>query len=199
MLNNLFHIETVAIHGDNDLYRHDISWHLDHGMNVVVGGTGLGKTTLLNATLFCLFGDLYRTVSQIGRYINAEYFRERLRPGDGAWSTKAVLISVTILIGTKKLTVNRSLSTGRLISWSQAAREGTKTSELEGVMRELFGVGDIKAHILRIVEHLLYVSEHQEYLISWDNRGQNDILNLLFGTHDGVRQNSSALGGGRAG
>lgn len=54
MLNNWINVTRVGIHGADRLYPKGLDWYVAPGVNAVVGGTSLGKTTLVYALQFAV-------------------------------------------------------------------------------------------------------------------------------------------------
>jgi hypothetical protein len=173
MLAHLFHITNVSVSGAERLYPNGIDWALAPGVNVILGGTGLGKTTLSNAIFFGLFGDL-QTTRDDTEALRADYFKERFKPSNEP------TVRVTARFGESLFEVERTLVNGR-IRRLQVDREDISPKQYESLVCGALGVADFANHIKRLVDHLLYVGEDR-YLVAWDNRAQNEIINLLLGS-----------------
>lgn len=179
MLLDLFRIKSISVEDSSRLYPNGINWEIKSGINVIVGGTGLGKTTLVNALLFGLFGPLGRS-SKLSKkrdipHIDQEYFHERLG------STKQTMnprISVQAEIGDLSIHVQRDLITGKITEF-KSNEEQTDIKKYEEILVKATGLTDFKKELLHLVDHLLYAGEHR-YLIAWDNEIQNEVLTLLF-------------------
>lgn len=178
MLRTLFHLEHVRVANATSLYVADLVWDLRPGLNVVVGGTGLGKTTLLNATLFALFGRLGLDTDRVEHLANPEYFRSRMLPGGATSKAHPLTATVRATFGRSEFEVERSLSNASLLS-ARRGKSKVAPEDYEQAISSALNVNDFKTHVVRLVEHLLYVSD-EHYLLSWDPAIQNEILQLLF-------------------
>ncbi len=177
MIQHLLHITGIELEGKTRLFPDGVSWTLRKGMNAIVGGTGLGKTTLANAALFTLFGRLNLTTSSTRPQLTHEYFHGRLgdfRPGEDP-----VQMTVTAKIGKHAVAVTRNLMTGRLVRVVVDKKE-TSPRDYETTICRLTGASDFVQHLVRLIDHLLYVSD-EHYLLAWDSKSQNEIFHLLFG------------------
>lgn len=176
MLQGLFEIKAIELHDTPRLYPRGVRWKLSPGVNVIVGGTGLGKTTLVNATLFGLFGELGQTSTRedLAR-VTTDYFADRV-----AGPAHSPTVSVTAAFGDDEFVVQRGLRDGKLRHLTVGG-EGRSPREYERLVCDATGATGFKSQVLRLVDYLLYSSESR-YLLSWDNQAQNEVLSLLF--HD---------------
>ena len=109
MLLDLFQLKSVEITGKNSLYPNGINWKLLSGLNIIVGGTGLGKTTLINAVLFGLFGDLGKSSNRETESVTCQYFSERFGKGN------PTNIVIEAEFAGKIVFLKRELSSGRVV------------------------------------------------------------------------------------
>jgi AAA domain len=147
-------------------------------VNVVIGGTGLGKTTLINATLFAVFGDLFRTNDSIGRTITPDYFASRVSSSATLSKKTPPQAEVDVEFGRSAFSVTRNLANGEIIS---VTRQGKKVTsrDYESAVCSALRIDSFDDHLERVLEHLLYASDAHYYL-SWDVESQNDTVLLLF-------------------
>ncbi len=179
MLLDLFRIKSFSIEGSSRLYPNGINWELRSGINVIVGGTGLGKTTLVNAILFGFFGPFGQSSKQSKLrnipQIDAKYFHERLGLTEQATNP---LILVVAEIGDVCIYVKRDFTTGKIIELKSDG-EQADPKKYEKILLNATGLTDFKKQLLHLVDHLLYLGEHR-YLVAWDNQIQNEVMTLLF-------------------
>jgi len=170
MLVNLFQLKRLEV--SHSLYPATINWNIRDGINVIVGGTGLGKTTLVNAILFTLFGDLGKSSNRETEHITSRYFSERSTSDTEPYGIVEASFSGHAVY------VKRSLRSGRLLEVLIDNAPCTPKSYKDRVAA-LLQLTDFDNQLMRLVDHLLYVGE-SHYLLSWDNQLQNEIITLLF-------------------
>lgn len=174
MLGTLFQLTRIKVTGASALYPAGIDWQVQPGVNVIVGGTGLGKTTLLNTMLFGLLGTFGTTNEHLAK-IDPTYF-------DGRLSTAAPLerptTEVSARVGDSSLKVTRDVGSGRALAASDNG-SSFAPGEVKRWMCERMGLTDFEQHLVRLADCLLYASEHR-YLLAWDSQAQNEVLDLLF-------------------
>ena len=179
MLSDLFFIERIKIENAPRLFPKGIDWKIRPGINVIVGGTGLGKTTLVNAMLFGIFGDFGRSTNWgTGKKIDKEFFLGRMADtSTEADETLKPTVSVRAKFGSASVKVARNLVNGKLI---KATLNGgiAKRKEYEADLANALGLGDFASQLLHLVDNLLYFGEHR-YLLSWDSKTQNEIIRLF--------------------
>ncbi len=170
MLKDLVVPTTVTVAGATALYPRGISWRLHPGVNVVVGGTGLGKTTLLNSIAYALIGPFSPASSSKNSLIDSEYFK-------GRFGETGASIALDAVVGGQKLSVQRAPLADELVA---ASLDGTtyKARALAEELARTMGLATFEQYKV-VVRSLLYADESQ-YLLSWDSKTQNEILNLLF-------------------
>jgi hypothetical protein len=113
MLTDWINVTRVSIQGADRLFPNGLDWNLAPGVNAVVGGTGLGKTTLVYALQFAVFGKLVIDASE---RIEREFFKDRLTKRSGKkLKSNPPLVHVQFTAGSAKFAVKRSLLTGGLV------------------------------------------------------------------------------------
>lgn len=179
MIKDLFQIKKVTLTNAPKLYPSGIDASIFQGVNAIVGGTGLGKTTLVNSILFGLFGELGRSSSRNIRKVDLKYFKGRLTDRkDDSEPRPNPLVQVEAIISGKSVAITRNLNTGKVLKFTVEGKE-TKVTNLDEQLAKLFGKTDFVNEILRVIDHLLYVSENR-YLLAWDNLLQSEVMALLF-------------------
>lgn len=180
MLKDLFFIEQVSIENAPRLYPKGIDWKIRPGINVIVGGTGLGKTTLVNAMLFAIFGELGRATKGRTVKVNPDFFRGRMVSKAAESNADSdPTVSVRAKFGRTSVAVARNLISGRLLKASLNGK-ALKPKDYEKEVAKALGLRDFSNEVLGLVDYLLYFAE-QRYLLAWDSQIQNEVLNLLFG------------------
>lgn len=180
MLKDLFRIDRVIISNATRLYPKGLDWELRPGVNVVAGGTGLGKTTFIHAMLFGLFGPLGRSSKRFVEKVDSNYFVGRVCSAEEAIeSENAASVEVHATFAKTAVHVIRTLTTGR-IQQATFNNEIVPHGQYESRLAQTLGVDNYEDELLRLVDHLLYVSENP-HLLAWDSQTQNEIMTILFG------------------
>jgi recombinational DNA repair ATPase RecF len=83
---------SYSLEGFEPIFRTEISVRLKPGPNLILGGNGLGKTTLMQAVVYGLTGGVSEDIEDDRRLRwGHAYFRSRLTPGQ----PKSALVQVT--------------------------------------------------------------------------------------------------------
>ncbi|MBX3738190.1 MAG: AAA family ATPase [Candidatus Didemnitutus sp.] len=178
MLTDWLNITRVKVEGAERLYPNGIDWHLTPGVNAIVGGTGLGKTTLVYATQFAIFGKLIVE----GDRIEKDFFKDRLTKRTGATLTKnPPCVHVEFKIGATEFVIERNLLTGALVT-ATCNGAALKSTQLEQTLATSVGLATDFEGALRLQEHLFFFGEGR-YLLAWQNLVQHELVNLLMSDH----------------
>lgn len=179
MITDWINVNRVSIQGADRLYPKDLDWTIEPGINAVVGGTGLGKTTLVYALQFAIFGKM---VVNGDERIEREFFKDRLtkRSGDKLQKNPPT-VHVEFNAGGVAFLVERNLITGSLIS---VTCDGTviKTNTYEDTLAEKVGLTGDFASLTKLQCQLFFFGEGR-YLLAWANLIQNELLNLMMSDH----------------
>ena len=184
MITNWINITRVTIQGAERLYPNGLDWNLAPGINAVIGGTSLGKTTLVCALQFAVFGKL---VSDSAERIERDFFKDRLTNRSGKMLEKSPpLIRVEFTTGSSTFAVQRNLISGVLV---EATCDGTavRANKYESLMAEKVGIKDDFESMARLQSHLFFFGENR-FLLAWENRLQHELLNLMMSDHATYRQ-----------
>src|SRR5208337_3177220 len=95
------------------LYPRNIDWALAPGINAIIGGTALGKTTLVYALQYAVFGKM---VANVNERIEREFFKDRLTKRTGKkLQDHPPVVHVEFAAGGSAFVVERNLVTGGLL------------------------------------------------------------------------------------
>jgi chromosome segregation ATPase len=171
------------------LYRRPIKTKISSGLNLIIGGNGIGKTTLVNTILFGLVGtEEYERINGTkvkSPLVDEEYFQGRLDPRD----YDRAKVTLTIGVGKSEITVTRALERPRIIDLS-VKRAGKRTAETikgssakledkyQDLIKELLSVREFEDFVF-VVANLLIFDETRRTL-AWNSSVQNRVIRLLF-------------------
>ncbi|MSP12339.1 MAG: hypothetical protein EXR62_05205 [Chloroflexi bacterium] len=173
------------------LYTQPIEQTMYPGINMVIGGNGIGKTTLINTVLFGLFGNApYEKLNaKTGRVdsvvlVDKEYFKGRIDPQDQDFAQ----VMLTIGIGSYDITVTRALYRPRILRLEIQDNEksniqtfDSSQGELEDIYQDaiqrLLEIEQFE-HFVFLVSNLLVFGEERNTLV-WDTEIQNRVIRLI--------------------
>lgn len=184
MITDWLNVTQVQISGAERLYPQTLVWKLSPGVNAIIGGTALGKTTFVYALQFGIFGKI---VTDTGERIERDFFKDRLTTR----STKQIehdppVINVQFTAGNSSFSVKRNLLNGTIVDAS-CDRIPLRSSKYEGTLAEKVGLKGDFTSLTILQSYLLFFGEAR-YLLAWDNLIQNKILNLMFADHSAYVQ-----------
>jgi hypothetical protein len=154
---------------------------LNGGPHIVLGGNGLGKTTIMQAVVFGLTGGAGEAVEEDKTLRwDHRYFRGRLS------STLGATVEVDFALDSNELTVRRGFKgpqltgfrAGRSKKWIEVGENGNEAEEaFERALKDLGGYQS--AHDFAFIVHrLLYLPESRR-LLAWDTGAQVRIFMML--------------------
>jgi hypothetical protein len=180
-------LKKVAV-SDLSLYTRPINMKISPGINLIIGGNGIGKTTLINTILFALVGNAtyerFDPKPNIVPLVDEDYFKGRIETKD---QDRA---KVTLTIGVEKheIIVTRALYRPRILklvvkSGSSKAQTWRGTpEELEVRYRKLLErtleISKFEDFVFIVANLLLFGEERRT--LAWDSDVQNRLLRLLF-------------------
>jgi hypothetical protein len=165
--------------GFQPIFNRDITMRLRRGVNVILGGNGLGKTTLVQAIIYGLTGGSPSDEQDKTQRWDHGYFRGRLSTS----LVRRASVEVEFTLGTARLTVRRAF-TGSTVT---AFRTDDSTTD-KGFPKEpdqayaraltVFGGYESEEDFAFIVHRMLYLPESRR-LLAWDTDAQLRLLMLL--------------------
>ena len=174
------------------LSRDTIRKQFEPGINMIIGGNGIGKTTLINTVLYALVGNSpYEWLNlRTGRteatpLIEKNYFRGRLSPDD----LDRARVTLTFMVDGAEFTIARALGHPRILCVSIQNEADERPQLIDGdpdslemtyrkLMEQALDVTKFEDFVF-LVAHLLLFDEQRKTL-TWDSEAQNRILRLLF-------------------
>jgi len=163
--------------GFEPIYSAEIALDMEDGPYVILGGNGLGKTTLMQAIVYAIAGGLDdKTEENKALRWSNNYFRGRLNSTQIA----SAQVEVDFKLGTHSISVRRGFKGPSVV----AVREGRgdwiendAPQKFSEVLREYGGYIDASDFAF-VVHRLLYLPESRR-LIAWDTDAQIRLLMLL--------------------
>lgn len=184
MITHLPLITRIRIENSEKLYPDGIEWEIAPGVNSIIGGTGLGKTTLLYAVQFAIFGKLVVEGLKGVERIEREFFRGRMSKKKGVQlDNHPPMAEVSFLVGAKSWIVRRNLLTGSIVLAEIDGEPLKKTSDYPALLADAVGLERDFDALASIQSHLLFFGEGR-YLVAWENLLQNELLNLIFADNE---------------
>jgi hypothetical protein len=188
---NLPLIDYIQIHRLS-LYQTDIDRAILPGLNMVIGGNGLGKTTFINGVIYALVGNAAyagtsRKPSDAILMIPPNYFEGRLEPDD----RREASVTVKFHMVTEYVSITRSLADPKLLDFRviKSGSDGVDVqvapssadnleAQYETYMEQAVGVSKFEDFVF-LVARLLVFDESRSTL-AWDEEAQNRVLRILF-------------------
>jgi hypothetical protein len=169
--------------GFQPIFRQDIAMSLGAGPHIILGGNGLGKTTIVQAIVFGLTGGTEEAIEENKSLRwDHRYFRGRLN----ATQLQAASVEVDFALGNSELTVRRGLKgsqvtgfrTGRSQKWIENSENSHEAQvAFDGALQDLGGYQSTQDFSF-IVHRLLYLPESRT-LLAWDTNAQVRIFMML--------------------
>ncbi|MCD6050748.1 MAG: chromosome segregation ATPase-like protein, partial [Verrucomicrobia bacterium] len=168
------------------LYKGNVEHPILPGINMIIGGNGVGKTTFVQTVLFTLLGNAgYQTVNSAGKnetvpVVPETFFKGRIKPEDES-DAKATL---KYSIGKTKIEITRLLFrpkiirlkiAGKLIHADEASAYEEKYRAEIGKLMQFAQFEDF----VYVAANLLVFDEARRPLI-WDPESQNKVMRILF-------------------
>lgn len=177
------------------LFTQTIDLTIYPGVNMIIGGNGLGKTTLVNTILYALVGNASydKLNARTGRVeptalVERNYFVGRITPED----QDNAKVTLTISIDSTDLVIVRSLFRPSLLRFelNHVNEHRSKDSQVfegdpddlelkyQDIMAKLLEVGQFQ-HFVFLVSTLLVFGEERQTLL-WNTDVQNRVIRLFF-------------------
>lgn len=181
-MSNIFlpQLSKFRLVGFTPIFSREIAFDLSLGINVVLGGNGLGKTTLMQAIVYGLTGGAYskEIESDKAKRWDHRYFRTRLDNHDSA------LVELSFILGDAKILVQRGLSSNRVLKCEVMTEADSSASDAQD-MQDKFRSAIVRHGGYKrtedfdyIIHKLLYLAENRR-MIAWDQEVQSRLL-MLF-------------------
>jgi hypothetical protein len=169
------------VEGFEPIFRTKVELTIKSGISVILGGNGLGKTTLMQALVYGMTGGVSEEIEEDKRLRwGHAYFRSRL----AAKNLRTARVTVSYNLGKERLSVRRGLvgsyveafrSSTAFPAWIENKEAAERA--LTTVLRDFGGYSNLDDFAF-IVHRLMYLPESRR-LLAWDTNAQTRILMLL--------------------
>lgn len=176
LLPKMKHFDLV---GFRPIFKTDIHMKIGDGPNVVLGGNGLGKTTIMQAVTYCLTGGTSTIEDEEKRFKwDHKYFRDRIDQS----VTKSAYVEVSFSFQADLYSVRRGFTSDHIIAFRQNKSDWIDSTEEahNSFLRAITNDGNYKSEddFAFVVHRLLYLPESRR-LLAWDIDAQLRTLMLL--------------------
>lgn len=178
-------INYMEVHGFDKIFKNnDIYVDFKSDLSILLGGNGLGKTTLLQCVIYALTGGLVesevekdKTYRWDYKFFKGRVYNDRL--------TEAYII-VNFNFGYTQISVKRGLQSNRVLEFNILSDNYNGKLESYDKVIEEYGGYDYYSDFIFIVNRLLYLPENRRSL-TWDYDGQ--IRTLMVLSNDIIDEN----------
>lgn len=181
-MSNIFlpQLSKFRLIGFTPIFSREIVFDLSLGINVVLGGNGLGKTTLMQAIVYGLTGGAYskEIESDKAKRWDHRYFQTRLNNHSSA------IVEIIFTLGDAQILVQRGLVSNRVLKCeitttavSSSNDHQDMHSRFQDALSRYGGYKRVEDFDY-IIHKLLYLPETRR-MIAWDQEVQSRLL-MLF-------------------
>ncbi|MBN8582681.1 MAG: hypothetical protein J0L96_18600 [Anaerolineae bacterium] len=171
-------INKFILFGFQPLFDEPIEASVEKNRLLVLGGNGLGKTTILQSIIYCVAGEADSEIeSNKEKRWGRKYFHGRIENFNDAY------VQVDFFLGEDMVTLKRGFKSSRLLSFNLndqvLGNNPDSEKEFEDYLRESIGYQSINDFRF-LVHKLCYLPEDRSNLV-WDSENQIRLMMLLFG------------------
>lgn len=169
-------ITWFELSGYAPLFDKTISMSIENNRLLILGGNGLGKTTILQSIMYCIAGEVDNSIEQDKNKIwGRKYFHGRISRPDSAY------VSVEFFLGSDKILIKRGFSTARVLEFKLNDKlygGYSAENDFENYLIDTMGYQSI-SDFRFLVHKLCYLPEDRSNLV-WDAENQIKLMMLLF-------------------
>lgn len=168
-------LNKVKLVGYNPIFSENVEFAINNNLFIILGGNGLGKTTILQSVIFGISGPADENIEPQykEKRWNKSYFKERLDNPNGA------SIEVSFFMGETAVTLKRSIISDKISELHLDGKLITDDKQLTDEYFESFLQNDCGYNNIEdfcfVIHKLCYLSEKRENL-AWDLDSQTRIL-----------------------
>lgn len=171
-------IQSLKLYGFRPVFNNPVSFQIFKNLYLILGGNGLGKTTILQSIVYGLAGPADANIEQLpqARW-GKSYFRDRLESPDDA------SVEIMFSMGEDEVVLRRGFKSEKILGFILNAVEVTEDGKdaealFEEYLIENSGYSRL-ADFNFIVHKLCYLSEKRENLI-WNVDAQTRVIMQLI-------------------
>ena len=167
-------LKSFRLHRFVPMFSEDLSMVIEErSPNIILGGNGLGKTTIMQSVVYGLTGGASEKIEPEKAFRwDHRYFRGRLNPDD----LREATVTVDFSLGRVAFSIVRGFSHNGIIEFKQSGRK-RPIEEYPQALTQIGGYVSVD-NFSFIVNRLLYLPESRR-LIAWDTDAQVRLLMLL--------------------
>lgn len=164
------------------IFEQDVVMNVSAGPNIILGGNGLGKTTIMQAVIYGLTGGSDGIEDEKDKALrwNHNYFRKRLNPEHVSEAS----VEVEFAFGKTVLSVCRGFNNSNVIAFKKGRSQHGWINDpveakatFEGMLTQ-YGGYEKPEDFAFVVHRLPYLPETRR-LLAWDTNAQIRIIMLL--------------------
>lgn len=172
------HLRRFALRSFRPIFNADAELRLSKGTNIVLGGNGLGKTTIMQAIVYGMAGGTDEIEDEKSKRWDHHYFQQRL----SADSLDTALVEVAFDLGGHTLELRRGFRHPRVLAFKTDNEAWIEDEEQANASfqqaLDVFGGYENAKDFTYVVHRLLYLPESRR-LIAWDTDTQLTLQVLL--------------------
>jgi len=167
-------LRSFRLHRFVPMFTDDLSMTVaERSPNIILGGNGLGKTTIMQAVVYGLTGGITEKIEPEKTFRwDHRYFRGRLNQED----LREATVTVDFALGRVAFSIVRGLNHSGIIDFKQSGKR-RPVEEYAQALTQVGGYISVDDFSF-IVHRLLYLPESRR-LIAWDTDAQVRLLMLL--------------------
>ena len=169
-------ITEVRLFNYEPLLKQDLKLSITEGCFLILGGNGLGKTTILQSIVYCIAGPLDGSIeSEKRQRWDSNYFRGRI-------NSEAAYVEVDFILGEQKISVRRGFNNAiiRAVKFGDNEWVTDHDKRQEYYEECVLAVGNYRTFedFRYIIHKLIYLPEIRPNL-AWDKDAQTRIFMTL--------------------
>lgn len=170
-------ITKVKLVGYKPLFKQTIDVQITNNRLLVLGGNGMGKTTILQSIIYCIAGESDSSIEAVkSKRWGRKYFFGRIANPEDAH------IEVDVYLDQDRIVLKRGFKNSRLLKFNLNGKSVTGYTKADAAFSKYIeeSTGYRSTTNFRYVIHkLCYLPEDRPNLV-WDSENQTRLMMLLF-------------------